>query len=456
MDMRGRARAAVLVAVLVAAGLGACGDGSSPGSGGEDADGRPLLPIGATGSGGGTSEAMAATGAEDSAARSLIAPAAPVQYQLADGAKAPATSATAYRVVPASGDLAGRVGKALGVSSDDGHVEVVSGAGWYYSRDPDGAVSSETVASSPACAPDESGTGDLKCEPPPMPEPPPGVPSADEAEARFRTILTALEVDVSAGSISVSGDDDPYQRQVSFAHTVDGVEVSGLETAVSFGEEGRIEFAGGFLGSFESVGDYPLGGLDEALRRFQEGFGGGGFGVGGAEPGIAVDTPAVAEAETREVEARKAEGSGGGTSGSTGSAGAAEPAEPAPDPAVSGPAVGEPVPDAVPPPDPVVVEVTGAEVVLEVVLPRCEDETIYLVPAFRLLPEDQLGMTVTAVEEDSTTAAASDGDAAGDDGELEPCPGEEPAEDPVGRPEPAPLPPDADRGAIEPADPANP
>ena len=260
-----------------------------------------------------------------------------------------------------------------------------------------------------------------------MPAPPPGVPSAEEAEDRFRAILADLGINPAEGTFDVSGDDDPYQRQVAFTHTFEGIEVSGLESAVSFGENGRIEFAGGVLGRFEEVGEYPLVGLSEAFERYQEG---SGTGVGGIEPAIAVDTPAVAEARDAETEA------GGGSSGSTGS-GVAEPARDEPT---------QPT-ETTEPPEPEIVEVTGAELVLEVVLPWCEGDTIYLVPAFKLLPEDRLGFTVPAVEDDSTVQPDPDA-------EPEPCPEDEDPEDPVGRPEPAPMPPDA--GSTEPAGPTQP
>ena len=282
-----------------------------------------------------------------------------------------------------------------------------------------------------------------------MPEPPPGVPSASQAEARFRQILTDLGIDPSEGTFDVSGDDDPYQRQVAFTHTFDGMEVRGLESAVSFGENGRIEFAGGFLGRFEEVGEYPLVGLDEAFERYQSGSGAG-VGTGGIEPAIAVDTPTVAEAETREAEAKAQEAESGG--GSSGSGGSSSTGSGGADPAVSGPAPDEPAPAPEPtettePPEPEIVEITGAELVLEVVLPMCEGDTIYLVPAYKLLPEERVGFTVTAVEEASMTQPDPDA-------EPEPCPEGEDPEDPVGRPEPAPMPPDA--GSTEPAGPTQP
>jgi hypothetical protein len=236
--------------------------------------------------------------------------------------------------------------------------------------------------------------------------------------ARFRKILEALGFDVPAGSVrSVEG--NPYSRDASFFPKVDGYEVAGLESSISFGEHGRVEYSAGFLGRLEKVGDYPLVGLEEAVRRAKDGFGGG-LGImtaGGSAEGVAVDAVA-------------------------------------PDP-------GTPTePTAVTePPEPEIVEVTGAEVVLEVVYPDCEDGEYLVVPAFRLLPADRLGFSVPAVAEDSLQPEATADD---DEAAAEPCPEDvedEPAVDERAvKPEPAPAPaPAPDRqGSTEPAQPSDP
>jgi hypothetical protein len=93
--------------------------------------------------------------------------------------------------------------------------------------------------------------------------------------------------------------------------------------------------------------------------------------------------------------------------------------------------------------EPQVIEITGAEVTLEVVFPACEDDDLFVVPAFLLLPEDTVGLSVSAVAEASL-------DVPDPEAEQEPCPGDPAVDTPVGKPEPAPLPADTGR---EPAGP---
>lgn len=255
-----------------------------------------------------------------------------------------------------------------------------------------------------------------------MPPPPPGVPSAEEGETQLRRILAALDVDVAAGRILAVDSGEPvYQRVVTFEPAVDDVPLHDLTTTVGFGTNGRVEFANGFLGSFEKVGDYPLVGLVEAVERFQSGLVGGDARVatGVAVPEPALDAPAAGQTEP-------------------GSRGSADSVPPGP--------TGE-VPPPVDPPAPVeprIVEITGADLVLTAVHPRCEGEELFLVPAFRLEP-DEVGFTAPAVEQTSI-AEPADSEAS-----SEPCPGQPEPDEPVGRPEPAPMPPDA--GGREPASP---
>jgi hypothetical protein len=107
----------------------------------------------------------------------------------------------------------------------------------------------------------------------------------------------------------------------------------------------------------------------------------------------------------------------------------------------------EPQPAAPEPVAPRIVEITGADVVLEVVYPDCEDGELVIVPTFRLRTdegEDQSYLTVPAVEESSM-------DAPDPDQEPAPCPEDEaqPGEEPAGKPEPEPatIAPDEGSGA---------
>lgn len=440
--------------MLMAAGLGACGEGDD--GGGTDAGGRPLLPAGSSAGGATEESAMAADAAtDDGAARSMIAPAQWPEYRAGPGVEAPATEAPAYRLVPGAVSAA-EVQQAIG--DDGGTVDVQAGR-WTFHReitvtDGDAAVSSDAGTSSeaagseavardvgvsgsaPACAPDETCPS---YEPPP---PPPGVPSAAEAETRFTEILEALDLDPSAGEFDTYDGDDAgpvYQRTITFRPTVGGRRVIGLEHTIAFGENGRIEWANGFAGRFEKLGDYPLVDVAEALERQRTSDGTAtatATDVGVPEP--AFDTPAVAEDGGGEEGAR--------TSGSTGSgaAGQTEPGSPGAEPSTVEPVEpSEPV-EAPVPTEPEIVEVTGAELVLLALWPRCEGDDLVVVPAFELSVGDEVHLTIPAVEEASM--AQPDPDAP-----SEPCPGEEPMDGPVGRPEPAPMPPDA--GGREPANP---
>ena len=359
-----------------------------------------------------------------------------VEYRVASETEAVPETATAYELKPLPApEVRSRVAKALDV--DESRVEVGAGGyDWYVS-----GVSSDTaVSSSPGCAPDE------RCAevPPSPPTTVAGVPSAAEAERRVRDVLASLEASVD-GRFEVFGEDG-YNRTVVFTPTVGGVPVAGLQTQVAFGGGGRIEYANGLLADVEAIGDYPLVGLDEAVRRLQEGFGDGGVAtLGAAESGVAPD-PATTSA-----------GSGGGAGSSAGSAGGGGQPEPtcAPGEACSTPPSPpddqptmtiEPRPnEPTVPLEPEVVEITGATLSFQVVATGCPGDPVYLVPAFELQSEPGPAGSIIAVEEDALSY--DEGDDGG--GPAEPCPGTA-ADVPAGKPEPAPLPADAGREPTKP------
>ena len=326
----------------------------------------------------------------------MLYPARQVEYRVAPSANAPATSATTYRYVPEERDRSRELSESLGVPVriDRGHLVM-----WSYSRDPNGAVSSDTAI---ACAPDG------KCPTPPPPPVVAGLPSAAEAEAKARRLLDDAGLD--AGRVVDSGDRPGITRTVSLAPELAGVEVVGAATSFTFGEHGRLESANGWLGRFERVGDYPLVDLGEAVERLRSG-----FGAGYARDGIA----------TMEAQADP----GGGASGSSPGSGAPEPA-PRPD---------QP-PETVTTLPPEVIEITGAGVVLHVVYPSCPGDPVYAVPAFAFEPE-RAG-SVIAVRDDDLTDEPKERPRRG--APADPCPGV--------KPEPEPLPPS--RGQTEPAPPS--
>jgi hypothetical protein len=389
-----------------------------------------------------------------------MAPVRPVEYRLADSAKAPARSATAYQLRKV-GDVAARVAKALGVPADD--IDGGSGYGdWWYSNDEGGDVAMSSVAA-PDCPPN------TKCEAPePMPVPKlEGVPLPEDAKAKAKAILDELGVSVSDDDLEVQGDDGPF-RTVTYVPSIDGVPVPMMTSAITFGAHSQIQYANGFLFRVDEVGDYPLVSLADAFDRYQHGFG------GGVEAEDAVGRPEPVPATMVDTgEATSGSGSAASSSGvASGSAGAAtEPVPPstteggAADCAADGPGCGvsgspgssgsgviEPMPAETPPVtlEPEIVEVTHARLVLEPVATGCLDDPVYLVPAFELLldGEDQSIGTVTAVTDD----AVDQGDPAETDARV--CPEDEVGDEPAGKPEPAPVPPDA--GSVEPQPARNP
>ena len=446
---------AVAAVVLVA---GACGAGEGSGDG--DGDGLRRLPLGAVGAGrsSATMSAEAGVAADDASASRMIAPFRAVEYRLAEDADAPPATADAYEVKSLPSDeVRSKIAKALRV--DAGLVEVGTfGYDWYYSgAAPDAPVSSSAGASATGCAPDEKCEAQVEVAPRPTV---PGVPTSDEAEARVREFLSALGAS-DDGTFEVFGEDG-YNRSVVFTPKVDGIPVAGLSTQVAFGEDGRVEYANGLFAEVEVIGEYPLVGLEEAVERLQNGFGaGGGVATMGVEEDVAVDPTASATAEAERAE-RDAASSGGGSAGSAGSAGsgAAEPAVDQPACAPGEPCSTPPSPPsdeptmtiepepAVPaePLEPQIVDITGAELSLQLVAAGCPGDPVYLVPTFDLQSSDGSVGGVIAVEEDVIAGAGGDGDDAG----FQPCPDQGPTDVPLGKPEPAPMPADAGR---EPATP---
>lgn len=437
-------RAAVVAVVVLVA--GACGNADGGGGSGDDGGGRPKLPLGAVGSSRSATSAMSSSEAASDGSASMIAPRRTVEYRVADDAKSVPETATAYEVKARPADeVRAKVAKALDVDPD--RIEVgMGGYDWYYSGNvsPDSAVSSSAV--SPACAPDE------KCIEPSFSPPPTvrGVPSAADAEDRVRKLLESLDVSTKDGRFETFGEDG-YNRTVRFTPTVDGLAVAGLQTQIAFGADARIEYANGMLADVESIGEYPLVGLAEAVKRLETGFGSGGVRTMGApEPAIDVASDPAATSEGA------AESSGNVSGGSSGSAGSGSVEEVPPtcvegEPCTSPPSPpkDEPTmtiePQPMPPEllEPEIVEITGAEVSLQLVMAGCPGDPVYLVPTFDLLPGPVA--SIIAVEDD----AISGDPAVGDPG-FEPCPDQGPTDVPLGKPEPAPMPADAGREPAKP------
>lgn len=407
---------------------------------------------------------MAPEAAADASTKSMM-PFRAVEYRLASGADAPEKSAKAYVVKPGADDLASKVSKALQVDKADVSVGV-GGYEWYYSGPNGGAVdlSSPATGVAIACSPEGA------C-PEPTPTPTvPGVPSPSDAEERTRTMLDDLGVSIE-GRFEVFGEDG-YSRTVVFSPTVDGVRALGLETSITYGEDGRVTYANGVMAKVEPVGTYSLVGLDVALKRLQDGFGSGGARMTGAPTaGVTAEEPVGSGSSAGEVNSSCATSSGGGSagsgsvaSGSTSSSSAeacdgvatptatctqSQPCSVPPSPPDEPTMTIEPQPtDPTVPFEPQVVEITGADLVLQIVASGCpgSGDPVYLVPTFELQP-GPAGL-VTAVVDDALDTVST-----GDAKSANPCPDRPPTDVPLGKPEPAPMPAETGRDGGTPAKP---
>ena len=121
--------------------------------------------------------------------------------------------------------------------------------------------------------------------------PPENVPSKSEAEDLFLSL--AAELGWSKDDLILETWADEWSAGVSGWVKIDGVRTS-LMVNASFGENGRITYAGGFLAEPEKVADYPQIGTEAALDRLIKQYSGG-WGPYVRGGGIAVDDVLVSE-----------------------------------------------------------------------------------------------------------------------------------------------------------------
>ena len=133
----------------------------------------------------------------------------------------------------------------------------------------------------------------------PMPcgpvEPPVGVPSKDEAIAKFREMAAAFGY--SADDLVIDAWADDWNASVTGWVRLDGVR-SPLSMSASYGENGELTWASGVLATPQKFAEYPRVGTKAAIERMTNEYNGMWTGTGGPmargggvaiEPAIAVD-----------------------------------------------------------------------------------------------------------------------------------------------------------------------
>ncbi len=210
----------------------------------------------------------------------------------------------------------------------------------------------------------------------PEPEPPSGVPTAQEAEAAARELIAAAGFDAEGLTFDVSAD-DWYASVYASRTLLDGVDVTGENWSFGFGAEGALQWAGGSFVSPEQVGPYPLIDVETALQRLRSNYLGSGGSYGGdfaiaevAEESVAIDEPAQ---DPEELDA------------------AAE------DIAAEDLADDE---MWIEPSDPEEITVTLVDVVADLWWATDVDENTWLVPAYRFIGDDGGWYTVPAVTDE--------------------------------------------------------
>ncbi|MBU3688616.1 MAG: hypothetical protein B7C54_10875 [Acidimicrobiales bacterium mtb01] len=150
----------------------------------------------------------------------------------------------------------------------------------------DPAAGDSTIASSDLTMPCGS-----PVEPPAI-EPPVGVPSKDEAIAKFREMAVAFGY--SADDLAIDAWADDWSASVTGWVRLDGVR-SPLSMSASYGENGELTWASGVLAEPEKFAEYPRVGTTAALERMTNEYNGMWTGTGGPMArggGIAIE-PAI-------------------------------------------------------------------------------------------------------------------------------------------------------------------
>jgi hypothetical protein len=432
----------VPLAVIAVLALGACGSGDddsaaeTPPTVVESSDDGLLAPrpieMSNGGSAAGSAAVPEAATADRQMATDMIAPYQITNFVAGDSLPALPTSDTGWVFqagTEVTADQVSQLATALGVSGEpqrhdenmypywtvgpnDGTAPTVTvnedaQLSWYYS----GAWGNQPMATSAGCAvaepaiapaPDWTDPGTavedvpVVTVPPCTVEtvpPPVGVPTADEAEASTRELMTTLGIDPANFEFEPYADE--WSASVNATEQLDG-QFSGRNFSTSYGAEGVLTYAGGQLAEPSPVGPYPLIDLDTALARLNDpnGFYMGGYGGGG----IALDTgvasrevvPAGVDAAAPEIATvppATEPATGGGTDGSTGTVGIA-----------TAPPISAPVPVSIPAPQQITVALVDVQP--DVWWVWDVDDNVWLLPAYRFIGDDGGWYTVPAVTDE--------------------------------------------------------
>ncbi|MFZ8967612.1 MAG: hypothetical protein ACO20G_01085 [Ilumatobacteraceae bacterium] len=271
---------------------------------------------------------------------------------------------------------------------------------WWYSSGWSDRV--EYAESAPACTETITADGEVTVDCPEWdPEPPVGVPTAADAEARAREIIRAAGFDDSALTFEVSAD-EWYASVYASEPLIAGLDgVTATNWNFGFGAEGRLEYAGGVLSAPDAVGPYPLVDVDTAVQRLQEMYVSSGW-YGGDD--VAIDLPAEAGAGSDaavsvivEEEVVMVE-----PSPEPLPAPAPEPDMPAPDMVAPDMAAPDMIEDErwIEPTEPTEITLTLVDVVADLWWTEDVDGNVWLLPAYRFIGDDDGWYTVPAVTDE--------------------------------------------------------
>ena len=122
-------------------------------------------------------------------------------------------------------------------------------------------TSSDATLSVPDPAPPTTLVDPMPCE---DVQPPAGVPTKDEAEAKARELLTALGIDPASYQFDTYADE--WNASVTGYLVLDGVRTT-VAMSVGYGAEGSLVWASGFLAAPQRSADYPRIGVEAAIAR---------------------------------------------------------------------------------------------------------------------------------------------------------------------------------------------